>query len=244
MKIMAIGGGENGRPGEAYETKEIDEEVVKMTGKKSPTLLFIGFTRAEPENAENYFNITSQNFNRLGCVSKHLKESDLSNTDLVNRLFENSDIIYIGGGDTIRLMQILKKFKLKKHLKSAMKRGCVLCGISAGAICLHKCGSSRIIGDKHLNLIKVKGLGFIPAMFCSHYDAQGTKYELIKNLMKTTRGVALAFSNCCALKIEKDQYQIIKSNPEAKAQKFFWKNGKYFQSEIPSIGTIKQLLKK
>ena len=31
MKILAIGGGENGRPGKPYEIKKFDEEIVKMT---------------------------------------------------------------------------------------------------------------------------------------------------------------------------------------------------------------------
>ena len=44
MKIVAMGGGENGRPGKPYEIKVFDEEIVKMTGKKSPNFLFIAFT--------------------------------------------------------------------------------------------------------------------------------------------------------------------------------------------------------
>ena len=34
MKIVAIGGGENGRPGKPYEIKKFDEEIVKFTEKK------------------------------------------------------------------------------------------------------------------------------------------------------------------------------------------------------------------
>ena len=41
VKIIAIGGGENGRPGTKYETKQIDEEVVRLSGKKHPKVLFI-----------------------------------------------------------------------------------------------------------------------------------------------------------------------------------------------------------
>ena len=67
MKILAIGGGENGRPGTPYEIKMFDEEIVKMTGKKNPNLLFIAFTQASVEVAENYYNVINHNFANLGC---------------------------------------------------------------------------------------------------------------------------------------------------------------------------------
>ena len=41
-KCVLIGGGETGRGTTTYETKEIDEEVVKMTEKENPSFLFIG----------------------------------------------------------------------------------------------------------------------------------------------------------------------------------------------------------
>ena len=52
MNILAMGGGENGRPGKPYEVKVFDEEIVKMTGKKNPNLLFIAFTQKSSEGAE------------------------------------------------------------------------------------------------------------------------------------------------------------------------------------------------
>ena len=57
MKILAIGGGENGRPGKSYEIKQFDEEIVKMPGKVNPNFLFISFTQSSYESAENYYNI-------------------------------------------------------------------------------------------------------------------------------------------------------------------------------------------
>ena len=42
MRIVAIGGGENGRPGTAYETGPFDREILSLTGKRDPAFLFIG----------------------------------------------------------------------------------------------------------------------------------------------------------------------------------------------------------
>jgi len=41
MKIIAIGGGEIGRPGYGIETKAIDKEIIKLTKKKHPKALLI-----------------------------------------------------------------------------------------------------------------------------------------------------------------------------------------------------------
>ena len=35
-KIIAIGGGEMGRPGYSVETMKIDKEIINLTGKKNP----------------------------------------------------------------------------------------------------------------------------------------------------------------------------------------------------------------
>ena len=51
MKLMLIGGG-NTRAGE-WETKEIDEEIVKMTGKEKPNFLFVGLASSY---ADSYYD--------------------------------------------------------------------------------------------------------------------------------------------------------------------------------------------
>ena len=40
-KIVALGGGEIGRPGYPVETTAIDEEIIRLSGKDRPMLLFI-----------------------------------------------------------------------------------------------------------------------------------------------------------------------------------------------------------
>jgi len=41
MKIVAISGVEIGRPGYSIETEEIDREIMRLSGKKHPKVLFI-----------------------------------------------------------------------------------------------------------------------------------------------------------------------------------------------------------
>lgn len=41
LKLIAIGGGKIGRLGQPIETTEIDKEIIRISGKKNPRLLFI-----------------------------------------------------------------------------------------------------------------------------------------------------------------------------------------------------------
>lgn len=45
MNIFCNWWGENGCPGTEYEIKKFDEEIVKMSGKNEPNLLFVSITQ-------------------------------------------------------------------------------------------------------------------------------------------------------------------------------------------------------
>jgi len=241
MKIVAIGGGENGRPGHVYETKEIDEEIVKMAGKKNPALLFIGFASGSISYGEVMANI----YKPLGCDCTQLYESELGDTTLTKSKIEKADIIYVGGGNTLRLMKMFRKYGIDKLLKTAGEKGTVLCGVSAGAICWCKYGQSdfRKFQSGSDRFGRVTGLGFINALFSPHYDDAKRQKDL-PLMMKTNNNlVALAFDNCTALKIIDEKYEVIKSNKNASAQKLFW-NKNNFEAEYLISGSIANLTKK
>ena len=180
MNILAIGGGGIGRPGKPpYQIKKFDEEIIKMTKKNNPKLLFIPFSQHNLSDAQIYFDVLSKNFNDLECSCDVLFESDLKNQHIIESKINNADIIYVAGGDTLRLMKKLRKYQIDKLLKNAGDRGVVLCGVSAGGICWHKYGNSdtRRYTSDPLKIIKVTGLGFINALFCPHYDAETHRHN-------------------------------------------------------------------
>ena len=52
-----------------------------------------------------------------------------------------SDIIYVGGGNTLKMMKVWKKTGVDKMLKQAYEKGIVLSGLSAGSICWFRWGA-------------------------------------------------------------------------------------------------------
>lgn len=205
MKLMLIGGG-NTRAG-AWETKEIDIEAVKMTGKEKPNFLFVGIAS---QFADSYYDAMKAIYKELGCECQYLKKKNIiNNRDIVENKIRNADIIYIGGGDTIKLMTELEEYNLSELFIEAINSNKVIVGISAGAIMLCNEGYSdslKIIGksDKY---DFIKGLGILPITFSPHHSDEKDN-ELSGEIGdKTVYGL----ENGVALKIEDNKYTVIKS---------------------------------
>lgn len=232
-KIIAIGGGEIGRPGTKVETLAIDKEIIKLSDKNNPRLLFIPTASSDSDgycqNIEKHFG------KKLGCQVDFLyliKEKP--SEKMIKEKISKADIIYVGGGNTLKMMNTWRRYGVDRLLVNAYEKGKVMSGLSAGSICWFKYGNSdsRKFKNSEASLIKVKGLGIIDALHCPHYDAEACRESDLKIMMKKTSGVAIAIDNCCAIEIVDNSYRIIASKPTASAYKVYWKSGKYTKETI------------
>ena len=211
-KLMLIGGGETGRGTTTYETKEIDEEVVKMTEKENPIFLFIGLASS---HSDSYYDTMKKIYKELGCTTEYLKKKNIiNNPDIVKDKISRADIIYICGGDTVKLITDIKEYEIDKLLKEAYNRGCVMAGMSAGAIMLSREGFSDSLifrgeSDKHEF---IKGFKFIDISICPHYHSNEVKDKELLDSIKDKEVYGL--ENGTALKIIDDKIEYIKSIKE------------------------------
>jgi len=220
VKIVAIGGGGDGKDGKPNELREIDSKIVEIAYNRNPVFLFIGF--AAHDKADTYYESMKITYSNLGCDCLHLKEEVLkSDKNALIEMIKCADIIYVGGGSTLRLMNVFRRHNFSEMLKKNLNpNGVVLCGKSAGAICWCKYGHSDTrkykSGDK---FTKLSGLGFINIMLSPHYNE--TRAHDLGTMMKRIKDVpVIGLEDCTALKIENNKYEILKSKPDAKAIKF------------------------
>ncbi|MDE1975537.1 MAG: Type 1 glutamine amidotransferase-like domain-containing protein [Patescibacteria group bacterium] len=233
MKIVAIGGGEIGRPGYPVETTKIDRKIVRLSGKKKPRLLFIPTASSD---SLGYAEAVKKHFGgRLGCRvdALFLIRQKPSHREIRDKVMK-SDIIYVGGGNTLKMMNIWRRYGVDDLLMQAAKEGIVLSGLSAGAICWFRWGSSdsRKFKDPKAKFIRVTGLGIIPALFCPHYDHEKSRRPDLKRRMRRNPGIAIAADNCAAIEIVDGAYRIISSKNKANAYKVYWRGGKYHEDVI------------
>ena len=121
-KIVAIGGGENGRitsdgTRKPYETGPIDQEIINLTGKEKPHFLFLAHSQDTIENENSNFETMQAIYNgKYGCECKHLLKDQLNDIEYAKSLVNWADIIYEGGGNTLDMIALWKNTKFDKIL--------------------------------------------------------------------------------------------------------------------------------
>lgn len=233
--IVAIGGGEIGRPGYKIETEKIDKEIINFSSKKHPNFLFIPTASSDSElyteTVHKYFG------KKLRCKIDVLNLINVktSKKEIEDKVF-NSDIVYVGGGNTLKMLEIWKKKGVDKILEKAWERGIIISGLSAGAVCWFKHFSSDSKkfndGKENFEMIKLNGLGWIPLSYCPHFDTEKKRKPHLKVIMRDMDGTAIAVENRCAVVIRDDEFKIINSKKGAGAYKAFWLNGKYYAQKL------------
>lgn len=211
MKLMLIGGGEIGRGSTSYETEFIDQEIVSMSGVLHPKFLFIGLASSY---ADSYYDVIKKIYQKLGCETSYLKKNNLiHNPLLVEQKIKDADIIYIGGGDTIKLLDAVSLYHLEPLLREAMEKDTVLAGISAGAILLAKEGysDSYILRGESSDYSFVSGLAFTDISITPHFHSDSKKTEQLKNDLYKSKKKVYGIENGAALKIMNDTISVISS---------------------------------
>lgn len=239
MKIVAIGGGENGRAKEdgtfyPYELENIDKEIIRLTNHGQPHFLFIGHAQSL-DIQESYYQVMVDIYQkRFGYSCKCLKSSELDNDEYVHAQLDWADIIYVGGGNTQAMISLWIKSGFDKALQQALKQDKVLCGISAGAACwFQECYSDayKIQYGDHYPYVKLACLGFVDGLFISHCE-EGNRLQEVKQLLKMSKQICIALSSCAAIEITDDTYRILTSDPKAYALKLYWKDDRYHKQSL------------
>jgi hypothetical protein len=252
-KIVAIGGGENGRKEKdgtrhPYELENQDREIIRLTGKEHPNFLLIAHSQPLENQQGNFDCMVEIYGDRYGCPCKDLKSDKLTDKEYVKELIDWADIIFEVGGNTLDMIALWKETGFDEILKQAWENGKVMCGVSAGANCWFKeCSSSSLktkYGDDQ-PLIGMECLGFTDGLFVPHCDEPG-RLENVKDLLKTSNQIGLSMSNCTALEIVGDEYRLITSdasyhNIEAYGVKSYWENGEYLEEKIDTSLDFKPL---
>ena len=229
-KIVAIGGGEL----KMLETSAIDQRIIELTGKTRPKAFFIPTASGDPDGyVETFEACYGKHF---GCQTRTLKLiQNPPAFEEMSALVLDSDLIYVGGGNTYRMMKIWRRLKLDTVLAEAVARGIVLSGLSAGAICWFKYGHSdsrSFSSSVERDYIRVSGLGFINAVYCPHYHHEGRE-DSFAAMMAKRGGIGIACDNNAAIEIVGDHYRVLTSAPNAKAYKLFKRKGRAIVTELP-----------
>lgn len=212
MNIVTIGGGEIAD----YETYRIDQFIKGLTKKYRPRALFIPTASGDATGyCQNFSKIYGK---QLGCeVDYVLAASPDFDVRKAQKSIADADLIYVGGGNTRKMLDRWQETGISEALVSAGNSGTILSGLSAGAICWYAAGlsdSEKFNGDKNWKLTVVKALNLLPGMFCPHLNAEHRHGALIDSVVET-QVPAIACDNGAAVHWDGERAVAITSLPGA-----------------------------
>ena len=179
-RIIAIGGGEL----RERTTLAIDEYIANLAkeraGERRANALFIPTASHDFMPYYNTFHkVYTGVFNiKTDVALTVFKEVDL---EKLKGKFEKADMIYVGGGDTVFMIDSWKQSGILPLLKDAYERGVIIAGLSAGAICwftdMYTDGEQALgEGEKYAMF---KGLGWVDGTISPHYGARMLDFDKI-----------------------------------------------------------------
>ena len=231
-RIIAIGGGEL----RERTTLAIDEYIARLAkeraGENRANALFIPTASHDYMPYYNTFHkVYTGVFNiKTDVALTVFKEPDM---EKLRAKFEKADMIYVGGGDTVFMIEHWKKSGLLPLIKDAYERGVIIAGLSAGAICwfsnIYTDSAAALgVGDKYAMF---QGLNWIKGKISPHYGARMLDFDKI-----------VCYNLGCAYGIEDDAALVIEDgeivgsvSSGGKAWLIEQVNGALQKKEIPLI---------
>jgi dipeptidase E len=131
-----------------------------------PRILFLPTAAGDTTAQINAFRAR---FADRPCISEHLSLFRLADTKRpLEEVVLGQDIVYVGGGSMRNMLAIWRAHDLDRLLVEAWRRGTVLAGLSAGAMCWFAGGVTRSSGPPE----PIAGLGVLDGSLTVHADGE------------------------------------------------------------------------
>lgn len=227
-KIYAAGSGHD-----MFALMETTDEVVELSGKAKPRVLYLGTATYDDQAAATD---QTANFASKGFFVQALKVAYTTpSAKFLELSFNLADIVIVSGGNTLFAHDRWVKLGIDALMRKAMGRGVVLAGGSAGGIVWWDGGHSDSMDpqtyknppgpyvnpnltkhelDQSWAYVRAPGLGMLPGLFCPHYDVtEGNGVLRATSFTNTLQHHAgetgVAVDNWGALVIDGDTYRVI-----------------------------------
>lgn len=204
-RIIAIGGGEI----KSKTTLKIDEYIASLAkehaGEKRANALFIGTASHDSMPYFNSFRKTYTSVFDIKAEVALMVYGEMSVEKIAGKI-EMADCIYVGGGDTVFMLDKWKEFGIDKLLIDAYNQGKIICGLSAGAICWFKdmYTDYEIMRGQSSEYTLKKGLGVLDGAMCPHFNEREKDFTLA--LKKGVIKGAYCVENDCAIEFIDGQF--------------------------------------
>ena len=204
--VVAMGGG-----GFSMEPSPLlDDYVLGLVSRDRPKLLFV--PTASGDSADY-----AVRFYRAFDGRAETRVLDLFRVDGPADRIAWADVVYVGGGNTANMMAIWKLHGVDRMLRDAYRRGTVMAGISAGAVCWFESGVTDSFGPPLRGLTGC--LGLLSGSFCPHYDGEVERRPTYRRLVDSGElAPGYGVDDSCAIHFENEEIAaVVRSRETATA---------------------------
>lgn len=219
-RIIAIGGGEI----KSKTTLKIDEYIANLAkehaGDKRANALFIGTASHDSMPYFNSFRKTYTSVFDIKAEVALMVYGEMSLEKIAGKI-DMADCIYIGGGDTVFMLDKWKEFGVDKLIIDAYNQGKIICGLSAGAICWFKdmYTDYEIMRGQSSEYVLKKGLGILDGAMCPHFNDR--EEDFTAALKKGVIKGAYCVENDCAIEFVDGEFsKVISAGGKAYCMSF------------------------
>ena len=208
MQIVAMGGGFS-----AESSPALDDFVLSLAGEQRPKVCFLPTASGDADHYVVRFYKAFGHRADASHVSLFRRERGCAGISFANHLLAQ-DVIYVGGGSLLSLLGAWRAHGLDAVLVEAWRRGIVLCGMSAGALCWF----SEAVTAFHGPAERVDALGLLPHSACVHYDAEPGRREAYRRYVADGMAAGYGLEDGAALHfIGGELAAVVRSRDDARA---------------------------
>lgn len=196
--LIAIGGGEI----KNKTTLKIDEYIANLAkfhaGEKRANALFFG---TASHDSMPYFNSFRKTYTSVFDIKAEVGLLVYGEMDMqkIKDKIAAADCIYVGGGDTVFMLELWKEKGVDTLLIDAYNSGKIICGLSAGAICWFSdmYTDFEIMRGQSAFYSLHKGLGVLDGLITPHFDER--EKDFTETFVKSEFNAAYAIENNAAI---------------------------------------------
>lgn len=175
--LICIGGGEL----KTKETLKIDGYIAEKAKARAAGRRAYGlFIPTASHDSMPYFNSFRKTYTSVYDIKADVALTVYGEMSLekIREKFEKADFLYVGGGDTLFMLEHWKKTGLLQFVRDAYERGVIVCGLSAGAICwfetMYTDSAQPQTGEEYA---LYPGLNWIKGTISPHYNQRVLDFD-------------------------------------------------------------------
>jgi peptidase E len=229
-QIIALGGGGfSDDPGNPV----LDLYIILQSNKEKPKVCFLP---TASRDAIDYIERFYKAYEKLPAIPSHLSLTGSKlNLRKIESFIFSQDIIFAGGGSSQYAIKIWRKSGMDNVLGKAWRKGIILSGMSAGAMCWF---TDVLYDPKDNNKFKrVSGLSMLPGSLCPHFNNRRELRKAFSRLIgqgEMNDGFGVE-DNCALHFIGKELYKVVSSYPGPNAY-MVKRNG--FKSSLRKLKSV------